>query len=501
MTNKRPMVPRAEDVPTLKVRQVAGFLGIGVSTAYTAVTAGEIPSIRLGGRVVVPTAALRRMLGLDAGEGDVTATDIDLTDHKLTLLGEVTPMRYEALTDRPTKAGSLCTGYTGLEMGVALAGVGLDVRWHAENDPHASKVLAHRYPAVPNLGDLTAVDWTRVEPVDLICFGFPCTDLSYAGRGAGIIEGNASGLFFACWNAVRVLRPALVFMENVAAVVVRRPGLDVVLDRVAQDGYDARWLCLPACDVGAPHRRDRWFCVAADTGGQRFEGWTQSDSEPVGPGLGASRRVDVDRLGGAFADSSDCRVLAADHHSEGLQGAQPAPGCRVSAWSGRSAVPDADGTGLSRGVHEPHQGRTRPGQRGPAPATDPEGCGVSHEKGRGDPEGFAVVSIDRAGDRDRPGHAAPGVREQGEAAAVVAWGPYEPAIRRWEQLTRPAPDPTDTRGRLNPAFVEWMQGLPAGWVTDVGIPRTAQLRALGNGVVPHQCAAAWRMLQALERAG
>lgn len=79
---------------------------------------------------------------------------------------------------------------------------------------------------------------------------------------------------------------------------------------------------------------------------------------------------------------------------------------------------------------------------------------------------------------------------------ATAWGRYEPAIRRWEHvLGRPAPAPTDDRRRLNPRFVEWMMGLPDGWVTDVpGLTRTAQLKALGNGVVPQQARLAWEEL-------
>jgi len=81
----------------------------------------------------------------------------------------------------------------------------------------------------------------------------------------------------------------------------------------------------------------------------------------------------------------------------------------------------------------------------------------------------------------------------------VDWGAYTAAVRRWERLTRAAPAPTE-RGktgqpRLSPAFVEWMQGLPAGWVTDVpGLTRNEQLKALGNGVVPQQAAQALRLL-------
>ncbi len=83
----------------------------------------------------------------------------------------------------------------------------------------------------------------------------------------------------------------------------------------------------------------------------------------------------------------------------------------------------------------------------------------------------------------------------------VAWGPYAPAIARWEHaLGRPAPTPTEPgrngQPRLSPRFVEWLMGLPTGHVTDpaIGISRNDQLKALGNGVVPQQAEAAVRML-------
>lgn len=85
--------------------------------------------------------------------------------------------------------------------------------------------------------------------------------------------------------------------------------------------------------------------------------------------------------------------------------------------------------------------------------------------------------------------------------SVTDFGPYTPAVRRWEHsLGRPAPSPTEPgrdRPRLSPAFVEWLMGLPAGWVTDTGIPRSAQLKALGNGIVPQQAAHALRLLLAM----
>jgi DNA (cytosine-5)-methyltransferase 1 len=84
-------------------------------------------------------------------------------------------------------------------------------------------------------------------------------------------------------------------------------------------------------------------------------------------------------------------------------------------------------------------------------------------------------------------------------ATTQDWGIYADAIARWEALTRPAPAPTQPSKKgtpqLSPRFSEWLMGLPEGWVTDVpGLTRNEQLKALGNGVVPQQAAAALRFL-------
>jgi DNA (cytosine-5)-methyltransferase 1 len=83
------------------------------------------------------------------------------------------------------RLGSLCTGYGGLDM-ATQAVFGGTLAWCADNDRHVSQLLAERLPGVPNLGDLAELDWSQVPPVDVLCAGFPCQDISYAGRGAGI---------------------------------------------------------------------------------------------------------------------------------------------------------------------------------------------------------------------------------------------------------------------------------------------------------------------------
>jgi DNA (cytosine-5)-methyltransferase 1 len=154
--------------------------------------------------------------------------------------------------------GSLCTGYGGLDLAV-LAVLGGHVAWVADNDSACARLLAARWPSVPNLGDITCIDWHQVPRVDVLTAGFPCQDISHAGHRKGI-TGPRSGIWQTVAQAIGVLRPDLVFVENVAAL--RNRGLDRVLTDLAALRYDTTWLCLRASDVGAAHRRDRLFLLA-----------------------------------------------------------------------------------------------------------------------------------------------------------------------------------------------------------------------------------------------
>jgi DNA (cytosine-5)-methyltransferase 1 len=163
----------------------------------------------------------------------------------------------------PLRIGSLCTGYGGLDMAVTAV-LDAELAWYAESEPHAAAVLAAQWPHLRNLGDITALDWAAVPPVDLITAGWPCQDISYAGPGTGITKGTRSGLWLHIADGLRQLRPSFVFLENVAAL--RSRGLGKVLADVATLGYDAQWTSLRACDTGACHRRDRMFILAARPG-------------------------------------------------------------------------------------------------------------------------------------------------------------------------------------------------------------------------------------------
>jgi DNA (cytosine-5)-methyltransferase 1 len=336
------------------------------------------------------------------------------------------------------RIGSLCSGYGGLDLGV-MEVLGGQVAWHVEYDAAPSKILQHHWPTVPNYGDLTVLDWSTLPPVDVITAGYPCQPFSIAGKRKG--ADDERHLWPYIKDAIRQLRPRLVVLENVRGHLTL--GIDRVLGDLAELGYDTRWVCLPASAAGAPHRRERIFITAHPAG----QPWSIGDRNDVRVGSGAVER-------------------------------EPA--------AGRGSTEDADrSTGDQRGVAAPGQaegGRSRAdaGRRGGAP--------IPHTEGQRWGEGWAEPARVEGGPDDQFG------------GAPTDWGNYKPAIRRWEHVVgRVAPSPTSPDGRngahrISARFVEWMMGLPEGHVTDVGLTRAQQLKALGNGVVPQQAALALTLL-------
>lgn len=144
--------------------------------------------------------------------------------------------------------------------------------WVADIDKAASTLLAARYPGVPNLGDIKTVDWSKVEKVDVLTAGYPCQPFSDAGRRLGE-EDDRDVTGYVC-EAIRVLRPSLAILENVPGHL--RRGFPRVLGTLAEMGFAARWHSVRAAEAGAPHRRERLFCLAypADDGQQRpWDSW------------------------------------------------------------------------------------------------------------------------------------------------------------------------------------------------------------------------------------
>lgn len=180
------------------------------------------------------------------------------------------------------RIGSLFSGIGGLELGLERAGVGHTV-WQVEKDPFCQRVLAKHWPQAERFDDVTTVGAACLPVVDVICGGFPCQDVSGAGKGAGL-AGARSGLWYEYRRIVSEARPLFVVVENVAS------GARRWLPHVRRDlhvlGYRTRAFSLSAFDVGAPHLRRRVFVLAADPErrGLRDELWRGSRSErPAAP--------------------------------------------------------------------------------------------------------------------------------------------------------------------------------------------------------------------------
>lgn len=155
---------------------------------------------------------------------------------------------------RALTVGSLFSGIGGIDLGLERAG--MTVIWQSEIDAYACRVLAKHWPDVPNLGDITTIDWTNVERPDLVCGGYPCPAFSQAAHGRSV----APNLWPWMRDAIDQLRPRWVVLENVAAHL--RRGFDRVLSDLHDLGFDAEWTTLSACAFGAAHMRRRLFVVA-----------------------------------------------------------------------------------------------------------------------------------------------------------------------------------------------------------------------------------------------
>jgi DNA (cytosine-5)-methyltransferase 1 len=189
------------------------------------------------------------------------------------------------------RIGSLFSGYGGLDLAVEQV-TGATVAWHCEWESAPSAILAHHWPGVPNFHDVSKVDWASVEPVDILTGGFPCQDVSLAGRRRGLAEGTRSGLWSSFAEAISAIRPSLVCIENVRGLLSGRadsglgfpdelleyangrPLLNAagaVLGELASLGYDAEWATVRASEAGALHRRERVFILAYPRGER--DGW------------------------------------------------------------------------------------------------------------------------------------------------------------------------------------------------------------------------------------
>ena len=152
----------------------------------------------------------------------------------------------------------LFSGIGGFSLGLERAG--MKTVAFCEIDKKCQAVLKKHWPGVPIFDDVSNLKGEDIEEtVDVICGGFPCQDISLAGKGAGL-EGKRSGLWSEFKRLIEEIKPRYAIIENVSAL--RSRGLDQVLREISEIGYDAEWHCITAASIGAPHRRDRIWIVA-----------------------------------------------------------------------------------------------------------------------------------------------------------------------------------------------------------------------------------------------
>jgi DNA (cytosine-5)-methyltransferase 1 len=233
---------------------------------------------------------------------------------------------------------------------LAFEAAGFETVAFAEIEPYPCKVLAQHWPQVPNLGDVRAIDGEAYRgAIDVVCGGFPCQDISTAGKGAGI-HGARSGLWFEMLRIIRGSRPAFCLLENVPALRTR--GVDDVLGGLEEAGYACRPFVVGAVHAGAPHRRQRVWVVAYAKGarflraeqlenhpsGERGRE-SPNDLDPVGQ-ISGPDVADADRLFG----SRDWDAIAGDGGRQDGPGA-PLPGrCgSLVAHAGREGLEEREG--------------------------------------------------------------------------------------------------------------------------------------------------------------
>lgn len=229
-------------------------------------------------------------------------------------------------------------------------------------------------------------------------------------------------------------------------------GFDSVLADLARLRFDAEWCTVRASDIGAPHRRERLYVLARNTGGIGDTGTGLRQSDTL-------QDRDVTPSTSRFAANAD---------DTGLERPKPTQRHILPA---RCATANADSGTV----------RTEP-----VSVAERSGPVVTRLDGTpfADSDLFAFNDV-RASDEQRH-----------PCKCVLDFGQYQPAVERWEHLHGPAPQPLDN-GRLNPRFVEWMMGYPAGWITDITPTRTHALKMLGNAVVPQAATHALTTLMAV----
>jgi len=354
-----------------------------------------------------------------------------------------------------------------------IGGFSLAARWlggietvqFVEREPFCQRILAKHWPTIPIHDDISTFN-PEPHSADIVCGGFPCQDISQAGKGAGL-AGSRSGLFYELLRVVRLVGPRYIVLENVAAITYR--GMDNVLGALAEAGYDAEWACIPAAAVGACHQRDRWWCVAYASG--------------LGlPGRLPTGITTVGEKGGGRMEPKPQRHCAKPAYAKGQQrhdggSADPAEQTRAAAELGDSggAGDAAYANGCIGSIRWQQLQRSQaPGelsQRSENHIGSAAGLsGAGKEADAANSIGLRSQRRGTAGNVAGPAGAGEADRQEQHPAAIAS-GSGQPA---WPDAPR----------RLNPDWRSYLSQ-PVLCRGDDGLSgRVDRLKALGNAVVP-----------------
>jgi DNA (cytosine-5)-methyltransferase 1 len=292
----------------------------------------------------------------------------------------------------PLTVGSLFSGIGGFDLGLERAG--MDIRWQVERDPWCQKVLAKHWPDVPRYGDVTTLTGDELEPVDLICGGFPCQPVSVAGQQKGTDDDR--WLWPEFRRVVGLLRPRYVLVENVPGLFTANGGhaFGAILGDLADLGYDAEWTVLSAADVGAPHLRKRVWIVAH---AKRGRCGTNGERRSMGQ---VEDRQTHDKRSSQEPDS------LADADRTGSQGRELLPQRRGERVAGTSRMADANrdrrGWWSSTGCPDKQRPILQGEQEWSEMGRSPQGCHTSHQWWRTEPDvGRVADGVPRRVDRLR----------------------------------------------------------------------------------------------------
>jgi DNA (cytosine-5)-methyltransferase 1 len=302
--------------------------------------------------------------------------------------------------------------------------VGGDLVWYSEIEPAACKVMEAHHPGVPNLGDITKVDWSAVEPVDVITGGYPCQPFSTAGNRKG--KNDERHLWPYVRDAIGAIRPRYAVLENVRGHLTL--GFADVLADLAHLGVSARWGIVRAADAGAPHNRARLFIVADTDGPSR-----KSGISAVGLPNSAGRDVADTDIAGSETRPGRSRAGDTRRREPVERGGQVATN-PSGERHGRGQRPASVGR-----LDAAHEGSARQRQRS------------WQESGTGSVEDAADTASRNGQVAARRLYTEPPHSDRGQRNA--AWGNYAPAIERWQHVIgRPAPAPTVQRNDLRERY-------------------------------------------------